>query len=179
MKITIYILVFISMLYLACWGPCLVINRPVFLHYAMSAGISHDISIGMCHVGCKGIPRGHVVCFSAEYYACGPCDMFFQNYKKNFNLGYLKVRNYSNHGIKENQNCVVHGIYSMHPLVLFGTAGHPTRGIWFHTPHNHMVLLCSIIHIWWQKSHILGWLTPAVSTVLAITQIDWDHQVGV
>ncbi len=27
------------------------------------AGVSHDIAFDMYHVGCKGIPHDHVVCF--------------------------------------------------------------------------------------------------------------------
>ncbi len=54
-------------------------------YYAMVAGIPHDIAFGMCHVGCKGIPHGHMVCF-CDHVVC------FYTTTENFNLGYLKVR---------------------------------------------------------------------------------------
>ncbi len=37
--------------------------------YAMVAGISHAMVIGMCHVGCKGILHDHAVYLLAMWYA--------------------------------------------------------------------------------------------------------------
>ncbi len=63
-------------------------------YYVMVAGISHDIAFGVYHVGCNGIPHGHVVCLLTMWYC-------LVKTTENFNFGYLEVRNNQNHGIKE------------------------------------------------------------------------------
>ncbi len=40
------------------------------------------------------------------------------------------------YGIKRKPN--VYGVGG-HTSVSCGTVGHPTRGVWFHTPHNHLI----------------------------------------
>ncbi len=47
--------------------------------YAMVAGISHDIAVGMCHVVCKSIPHSHMV-YIFDHVVC------FLKTTENFNL---------------------------------------------------------------------------------------------
>ncbi len=73
--------------------------------YAMVASIPHDITFGMCNVGCKGIPHDFMVWFFDHV-------VYFFKTTENFNLWYLKIRNYKKYyGIKIKINsCGVWGL---------------------------------------------------------------------
>ncbi len=60
-------------------------------HYAIVAGISHDIAFGMCHVECKGITHDHVVYVLTMWYLLTMSYVFKTT--ENFHFCYLNVRN--------------------------------------------------------------------------------------
>ncbi len=81
-------------------------------HYAMVAGISHDIAFRIYHLGCKGIPHDHVVWILAMSYA-------FHNHRK-LQFGIFNSQKWLKPWNKKITKC----------LVSCGTGGHLTHGVW-------------------------------------------------
>ncbi len=105
------------------------------------------ISYANMHPTCEYCLFHHVVCL---------CDNVVSVFKTTDNLGYWKVQNDSNSGIKRKPNdCVVHRdtLHSLEAqlrhtrvLDLCGTGGHPTHGVWttYNTTWSFYFLLMQI-----------------------------------
>ncbi len=97
----------------------------------------------MCYLICvmwdvKDIQHCHVVCFLDHV-------VYFSKPQKSSIWDIVSSNMFKNHGLKENQICVV-PVITLHsfgsplkPNVLCGTAGHLTCGVLSQTPHNHLL----------------------------------------
>ncbi len=129
----------IPTLYPSIYTPPLHIHTPPIYIYMPWLVAYHTITFGVMWY----VRAYHMTMY--DFWPCSilfwPCGMLLQNYQK-LQLGYLKVRNDNNHGIKRKPN--VCAPWGHTPLVgstaaphsNFGVlwpAGHPIHGVWLQT----------------------------------------------